>query len=89
MCTFTGFTQTALHYLKTVENKLRPAESNVKEKLKPPIINNLRQVQLQMGSHTVFLKQNSIHTTNAVYVYYQCGSENPFNNAILGLFCQS
>ena len=61
------------------------------EKLKPLQAihsNNLRQVILPYGSNSVFLKANTIHKTNAIEVYYQCGVQNTRDNALVELFCQ-
>ena len=50
--------------------------------------NNLRTVKLNDGSQSVFLKQNSIHKTNATFAYFQCDLENTRGNALVELFCQ-
>jgi insulysin len=75
--------------LNIVENKLKSA--TLIEKLKPLHAihsNNLRQVKLPIGSNSVFLKENTIHKTNAIEVYYQCGVQDTRDNALVELFCQ-
>jgi hypothetical protein len=73
-----------------VENSLKATtnKDNLKP-LKPIHLKNLRQVKLPDGSDTVFIKENKMHKTNAINVYLQFGIENPHNNALSGLFCQS
>lgn len=81
--------ENALEYLNIVENKLKSA--TLIEKLKPLHAihsNNLRQVKLPIGSNSVFLKENTIHKTNAIEVYYQCGVQDTRDNALVELFCQ-
>ena len=51
-------------------------------------MNNLRQVKLPEGCDLVYLKPNTIHKTNAIEVYYQCGTQSTRDNALVELFCQ-
>ena len=50
--------------------------------------NNFRTVQLTEGLQSVFLKENSIHKTNAIISYFQFDPENSRGNALVDLFCQ-
>lgn len=40
------------------------------------------------GGSFVFIKNNVVHKTSAIEVYYQCGVQNTHNNALVELFCQ-
>ena len=60
--------------------KLRPLE-----KIQ---LNNFRQVMLPDGANFVYLKNNTIHKTVGIEVYYQCGVQNTHDNALVELFCQ-
>lgn len=48
----------------------------------------MRQVRLPDGCNSVFLKENTVHKTNAIEVYYQCGEQSTHQNALVELFCQ-
>jgi len=67
-------------HLSTKSNRIRPLESTQS--------NNFRQIQLSEGTNYVYLKNNTIHKTNGIEVYYQCGTQNTHDNALVELFCQ-
>jgi insulysin len=83
--------QTAKEYLKIVEDKLKSTNLIKCDKLRPLEkihLNNFRQVKLPDGCNYVYLKPNTVHKTNAIEVYYQCGVQNSRDNALVELFCQ-
>lgn len=51
-------------------------------------LNNFRQVKLPDGESHVYLKNNTVHQTCGIEVYYQCGKQNIRDNALVELFCQ-
>merc|ERR1719468_1173981 len=83
--------QNAKDYLSIVETKLKSTKLVHCEKLQPlqkAHTKNFRQVKLPEGCNLVYLKPNSVHKTNAIEVYYQCGEQNTKDNAMVELFCQ-
>ncbi len=73
----------ALEYLKTVEHKLKSTDLIKCDQLRPLqsiYLNNFRQFNLPNGCNSVFLKENKVHKTNAIEVYFQCGIKNSFLN---------
>ena len=81
----------AKDYLQIVEDKLKSTSLIKCTKLRPlekVYLNNLRQVKLPEGCDLVYLKPNTIHKTNAIEVYYQCGTQSTRDNALVELFCQ-
>lgn len=72
--------------MNIVESKLKQANSL--RSLNSIHSNNLRQVKIPDGSELVYLKSNTVHKTNAIEVYYQCGIQSSRENALVELFCQ-
>jgi insulysin len=79
----------AIELLNTVENKLKNINLNGSVKpLEKAHSRNSRQYQLRNGSSHVYMKNNTVHKTTSIEIYYQCGVQNNRNNALLQLFCQ-
>lgn len=77
--------------MKIVEQKLTSTDLIKCEKLRPIEKNhskNLRQVMLPTGCNAVYLKPNTVHKTNGIEVYYQCGAMTARENSLVELFCQ-
>lgn len=49
---------------------------------------NFRQVKLPYGESFVYCKNNNVHQTAGIEVYYQCAQQNTHSNALIELFCQ-
>lgn len=84
--------QNAEDYLKIVEKELVSTSLIKCSKLRPlekSASKNLRQVMLPNGCNAVYSMPNSIHKTNAIEVYYQCGARSAKENALVELFCQA
>lgn len=65
--------------------------SNGKRKVKPLeaiYLKNFRQFHLPDGQSHVFTKNNVVHKTAGIEVYYQCGQQTTHDNALVELFCQ-
>lgn len=73
--------------LDLVESKLKSINSHVKP-LEKYHQKNLRQYELKPGSSFIFMKNNNVHKTTSIEIYYQCGVQSNRNNALVQLFCQ-
>ena len=75
-----------------VENKLKLALNETKlprlRALEAAYMNNFRQIKLPDASQHVFVRNNKVHKTVGIEVYFQCGVQNTQDNAKLELFCQ-
>jgi insulysin len=81
--------QRASELLRIVESKLAAAAQTSRIKpLEKAQQRNSRQFQLSEGANYVFLKNNTVHKTTSIEVYYQCGVQSNRNNALVQLFCQ-
>lgn len=77
--------------METIENTLKSTSLTKVEKLRPLekiYQNNLRQLRMPEGGDFVYLKNNNIHKTVGIEVYYQCGMQSTRDNALVELFCQ-
>ena len=77
--------------MNIVENKLKSTSLVKCERLRSldkAQLNNFRQIQLPEGCNYVYLKNNNIHKTVGIEVYYQCGPQSTYDNALVELFCQ-
>jgi len=48
----------------------------------------LREVQLPDQCNFLYKRENEVHKSSAVLLYYQCGRQNTRDNMLLELFCQ-
>lgn len=71
--------------IKMVENKLTANNAKSLEKI---YLKNFRQFKLPEGQSHVFTKNNLVHKTAGIEVYYQCMEQTTRNNALVELFCQ-
>ena len=74
--------------MNLVEQKLKATASDRVKPLEREQMKNSRQFKLNEGSDLVLLKNNNIHKTTSIEVYYQCGEQSNRSNALLQLFCQ-
>lgn len=51
-------------------------------------LQNFRQFRLPDGKSHVYTKNNTVHKTAGIEVYYQCTPQTTRNNALVDLFCQ-
>jgi insulysin len=51
-------------------------------------LKNFRQVKIEDGGDYVFIKNNTVHKTCGIEVYFQCAEQSTRNNALIELFCQ-
>lgn len=68
-----------------VENKLASAKAKPLEKI---YLKNFRQFKLFDGKSHVYTKNNTVHKTAGIEVYYQCKEQTTRDNALVELFCQ-
>ncbi|XP_060526171.1 insulin-degrading enzyme [Cylas formicarius] len=76
----------ALDLVRIVE-ELLTAKMNMSPLLPRQLLLN-RELKLEDGCHYSYEKQNGVHKSSCIEVYYQCGLQNRENNVKLELFCQ-
>jgi insulysin len=81
----------ATELISLVENKLKSTSLVKVNRIKPlekSQQRNSRQFMLNNGANFVYARNNTVHKTTSIEVYYQCGVQNNRNNALVQLFCQ-
>ncbi|XP_050296511.1 insulin-degrading enzyme [Anthonomus grandis grandis] len=76
----------ALQMVQIVEDAL--TSSNNMSPLLPRQLLLNRELKLEDGCHYLYEKQNGVHKSSCIEVYYQCGLQSRENNVKLELFCQ-
>ncbi|XP_030755591.1 insulin-degrading enzyme [Sitophilus oryzae] len=76
----------ALEMVQIVENALT-SSLNMSPLLPRQLLLN-RELKLEDECHYLYEKQNQVHKSSCIEVYYQCGLQSKENNVKLELFCQ-
>lgn len=76
----------ALEMVHIVESALKKS-MNMSPLLPRQLLLN-RELKLEDGCHYSYEKENNVHKSSCIEVYYQCGLQSRENNVKLELFCQ-
>uniref|UniRef100_A0AAR5Q891 Insulin-degrading enzyme n=1 Tax=Dendroctonus ponderosae TaxID=77166 RepID=A0AAR5Q891_DENPD len=76
----------ALEMVQIVESALKRS-MNMSPLLPRQLLLN-RELKLEDGCHYSYEKENKVHKSSCIEVYYQCGLQSRENNVKLELFCQ-
>lgn len=77
--------ESALEMLSMMETHL--AKLDCKPLTKAQMVRE-REVELAVGSHSIFTSTTDVHKSSCIEIYYQCGLQGTRQNALIELFSQ-